>query len=240
MHYEEYGERNKPTVVMLHGAFFVNSFEKQYPLSRHYHLLVPHITGYGKEAATDFSTDIAIKEILNLCPIGETLYLIGFSLGAQLAFKLLVEYGELFKKAIIISPWLVNKENIPDTIVEGNLKMLKAMQNKMLAGFIALINGMPKEQRLEWTEYMRNTTEATVINSVKNGISFDTVPGFEHMNVPILALAGSKEPDNILESVKLMAEKNKNCTGEIWQGAKHTIPLAFAKRLNNTIAEFFV
>ena len=47
MHYYEYGKENDKTIVFLHGANFVHSFGRQYPLAEKYHLIIPHIMGYG-------------------------------------------------------------------------------------------------------------------------------------------------------------------------------------------------
>lgn len=41
MHYYEYGKENDKTIVFLHGANFVHSFGRQYPLAEKYHLIIP-------------------------------------------------------------------------------------------------------------------------------------------------------------------------------------------------------
>ena len=48
MYYDEYGNKNNKIIVFLHGAYFVHSFGRQYTLAEKYHLVVPHITGFGK------------------------------------------------------------------------------------------------------------------------------------------------------------------------------------------------
>ena len=47
MKVEEYGKGNPKTIVMLHGAFFVHTYGRQYQLSQEYHIVVPHIMGFG-------------------------------------------------------------------------------------------------------------------------------------------------------------------------------------------------
>lgn len=49
MYVEEYGTENNEIIVMLHGANFVHSFGRQYVLAEKYHLIVPHLMGYGKK-----------------------------------------------------------------------------------------------------------------------------------------------------------------------------------------------
>ena len=43
MHYYEYGKENDKTIVFLHGANFVHSFGRQYPLAEKHHLIIPQM-----------------------------------------------------------------------------------------------------------------------------------------------------------------------------------------------------
>ena len=51
LHYDEYGSRENPTVLLLHGAGALDTFCSQYCFSDKYHLVVPHLAGAGKAAA---------------------------------------------------------------------------------------------------------------------------------------------------------------------------------------------
>ena len=62
MKVEEYGKGNPKTIVMLHGAFFVHTYGRQYQLSQEYHIVVPHIMGFGDNTDRIFETDECIKE----------------------------------------------------------------------------------------------------------------------------------------------------------------------------------
>ena len=57
------------------------------------------------------------------------------------------------------------------------------------------------------------------------------------MPIPIIALVGGKEPKEVMDSVKRMAEINPNCRCEIWDKAAHNIPPMFAKRFNQLILD---
>ena len=47
MRIEEFGKENDEIIIMLHGANFVHSFGGQYTLAKEYHLIVPHLMGFG-------------------------------------------------------------------------------------------------------------------------------------------------------------------------------------------------
>ena len=63
MKLEEYGKEHDKTLVMLHGAHFVHSFGRQYPLAEKYHIIVPHIMGFGAEADRVFDTETCVSEL---------------------------------------------------------------------------------------------------------------------------------------------------------------------------------
>lgn len=236
MKIEEYGKSNSKTIVMLHGAYFVHTFGKQYSLSKKFHIVVPHIMGFGDNTDRVFQTDECIKELSDyIKSLNKKVMLIGFSLGAQLAFRLVAEYEELFESAIIVSPWLIKEESELSKADEMNKRQFKQLQNKFMCSLIGTMNGLPPKACKKFVLQMQNVKEETIHNIVYNGITIDSVPKFADISLPVVALAGKKEQDDILNSIKKMDEINKNCRFEIWDKAAHNIPPLFAKRLNELI-----
>lgn len=239
MHFEEYGKEREKTIVMLHAANYVHVFAKQYCLSDEYHIIVPHLMGYGEETDKTFNTEEQIKELAEfIFALGKKVALVGFSLGAMVGFKLISEHPELFNCAVLVSPWLIKDRETLDKVVAANEKQLSMFKKKWLCGLIARMNGFTKEQRTSFVEQMQRVTPETVKNAVDNGITLESVSGFDKVEIPVLALAGAKEQDFMLESVKKMAEMNKNCTCEILEKAAHNIPPMFAKQFNEQIRGF--
>ena len=236
MKVEEYGKDNSKTIVMLHGAFFVHTFGRQYSLSKEYHILVPHIMGFGDNTDRVFQTEECIKELAEyIKSLNKKVMLIGFSLGAQLAFRLLAEYEELFESAIIVSPWLIKEESKLLSADELNKKQFKQLKNKFMCRLIGTMNGLPPSACKEFVIQMQNVKEETIHNIVYNGITIDSVPKFADISIPVIALAGEKEQDEILSSVRKMAEMNEHCRFEIWDKAGHNIPPIFGKKFNELI-----
>lgn len=236
MKVEEYGKSNSKTIVMLHGANFVHTFGKQYSLSEKYHIVVPHIMGFGDNADRVFQTDECIRELADyIKSLNKKVSLVGFSLGAQLAFKLVSEYEKLFNNAIIVSPWLIKETPELAKADELNKKQLKQLQNKFICRLIGTINGLPPKACKEFVLQMQKVKEETIHNVVYNGITFDSVTKFAEVSIPVKVLAGGKEQHDILNSIRKMADINKNCTFEIWDKAAHNIPPIFAKQFNKLI-----
>ena len=232
----EFGKENESIIVMLHGANFVHSFGRQYSLADRFHIIVPHIMGFGEEADRVFDAEVCTNEIADfIAGLDQKVLLIGFSLGAQLAFKLISEHSELFYSAIIVSPWLNKTEVSIKEALKKNEKQLVSLKKKWLCNCIGFMNGLPREARQEFVEWMQNVKLETIRKSVDNGITFESEQQFTNVSFLIIALAGEKEQKDVIDSVKRMAEINPYCRYELWEKAAHNIPPVFAKKFNDLI-----
>lgn len=243
MYFEEYGKDHEQTIVFLHGANFVYTFGKQYDLASKYHIYVPHIKGYGRAASELFTTEDCVNELADFIEdinkgLQKKVVLIGFSLGAQLAYMMVSLRPDLFSAAIIVSPWLIKEEPFLSKVMDMNLRQLQMFKKKKLSGFVGMMNGLPKEARAEFVEQMQLVSEETVRNVVDNKITLESMPDFKNADIPILALAGAREQKEIKDSVLRMEELNPNCKAEIWPKAGHNIPQMFAKQFNETIEKY--
>ena len=100
MKVEEYGHGNEKTIVMLHGAHFVHTFGRQYSLSKEYHIIVPHIMGFGNNTDRVFQTDECIKELAGyIKALNKKVMLVGFSLGALVLCQDLVQVKMRFSSS---------------------------------------------------------------------------------------------------------------------------------------------
>ncbi len=240
MYFDHYGNRDNPTIVFFHGANFVHAFGRQYPLADEYYLLVPHLPGYGNEAKRTFDSARAVAELARwIQGLDRKVYLVGFSLGAQLAVQLVAEHPELFYKAVFVSPWLIKEEPELSKVKEMNLKQLKTLKKPFLCNLIGMMNGLPKAKRKEFVAQMQEVSAETQENAVDTNISLDTIAGFQEIDFPMLAIAGAKEQPSMLESVRALGELNPGCQTQIWEKAAHNIPPLHHKRFNQLLRDFF-
>lgn len=238
MQIEEYGKENKKIIVMLHAANFVHTFNRQYVLAREYHIIVPHIMGFGNEADRIFDTGTCVNELAEyIQSLNQRVLLVGFSFGAQLAFKLVAEHESLFCGAILVSPWLIKEEPMLSKVLKMNEKQFASFKKRWLCSIIGRMNGLSGEQRKKFVEQMQAVKIETIRNSVDNGITLDNVEGFADVTIPVIALAGGKEQKEVTVGVKEMAAINKNCCYEIYEKAAHNIPPVHYKKFNALICE---
>lgn len=108
LYYDEYGNKEKPTILLLHGAGALDTFCGQYCFSDKYHLVVPHLAGAGKAAGEIYEPQKTVEELFTLI---RTLHkkqigIIGHSLGGQIAIMLVSKQPELFNFAVFLSAWV--------------------------------------------------------------------------------------------------------------------------------------
>lgn len=189
--------------------------------------------GFGDEAERVFDTETCITELAEyISGLGEKVLLVGFSLGAQLAFKLVSEYPDLFYSAVIVSPWLIKSESELSEVMKINEQQLASLQKRWLCNIVGMMNGMPKGHRKEFVEQMQKVSIQTNRNSVDNGITFESEPGFTDVAIPVVALAGAREQQSMIDSVQKMAEINPHCRYEIWEKAAHTTSHPYLRRIS--------
>lgn len=63
LYYDEYGSKENPTIMLLHGAGALDTFCRQYCFSDKYHLIVPHLAGAGKAAAEIYKPEKTAVEL---------------------------------------------------------------------------------------------------------------------------------------------------------------------------------
>lgn len=66
LYYDEYGNKENPTILLLHGAGALDTFCRQYCFSDKYHLVVPHLAGAGKAAAEIYEPEKTVEELFTV------------------------------------------------------------------------------------------------------------------------------------------------------------------------------
>ena len=66
LYYDEYGSKENPTIMLLHGAGALDTFCRQYCFSDKYHLVVPHLAGAGKAATEIYDPEKTTEELFML------------------------------------------------------------------------------------------------------------------------------------------------------------------------------
>lgn len=106
------GERQKDTVVLVHGSFAADPaapWAKQRDLADRYRLVVPHRLGYGnshvperEEAGSDLSLEADVQAIAEL--LEPETHILGFSYGGLVALLVAAERAKFVSSLAVIEP----------------------------------------------------------------------------------------------------------------------------------------
>lgn len=241
LHYDEYGKRENPTILLLHGAGALDTFCRQYCFSDKYHLVVPHLAGSGKSAAMIYEPEKSIEELFTVI---ETLHkkqigVIGHSLGGQMAIMLVSKRPELFNFAVFLSAWVNPK---PKTI--RTYCSFAGLSAQMLHWrWLVMLQGKywhySEEQANKMAEYSKRITPQVYRSFFTNTLDISNLPEYQKVTVPMLAICGSKEVRDMKTSLTLLAQ-NTNCRTMTLQGANHDFPMRNAEQLNPILKNFIL
>jgi pimeloyl-ACP methyl ester carboxylesterase len=240
MFYEEYGSRELPTVIMLHGAGLVHSFVNQYVLSDKFHLVIPHLFGNGRESAETFSVRKTVDAIVELVrQIGKTkVSVVGFSMGAQLIVPLLCDHEQLFDRAVLVSPWVLKNSKTLKSYAKMTASTYIFTKSKALIKLQSKMYGLNEAQTNECISYYQLMTKENLIAFITDGVNIHDYTGFKDVRIPMLVLSGKKEIKEMTESVNYLGGINPNCKVEVWDNYRHEIPMKNAERFNKTLVDF--
>ncbi len=240
MYFDEYGSRENPTVVLLHGAGVVDTFARQYEALAGYHFVVPHLYGSGQETAEPYTPDKAIAAVLEIIrDLGkEKVSLVGHSMGGQLSVALATRHEALFDRAAFLSPWVCSTEKT--VRMYGKLAGIMAalMRVSSLVRIQAKYWGFTPEQTEFMAGYSRNITKEQYAAWFTRRIFLDDLPGYSSVRIPMLAVCGEKEIKEMKHSVEELGRRNPRCKTIILPGARHDFPLRNSEALNPILLSF--
>lgn len=237
--FDEYGNRENPTILLLHGAAALDTFSSQYCFSEKYHLVVPHLYGAGKSADKVYEPELLKKEVLGLMDSlhKDKIGVIGHSLGAQLAVMLVCERPELFRFAVFLSAWV----NPAPKTVKMYCRMAGMAAHMLHWKRLVRLQGKywhyTREQADYMAEYAGHLTPQIYRSFFENTLDLRKLPMYSAVDVPMLAVCGSGEVKDMKASLKLLGS-NPHCRTRILPKAGHDFPMRNAEKLNPVLEEF--
>lgn len=239
LYYDEYGNEENPTILLLHGAGALDTFCNQYCFSDRYHLVVPHLPGAGMSAARIYEPEKTVEELFALIDAlhKEKIGVIGHSLGGQIAVMLVSGRPASFHFAVFLSAWVDPR---PKTIrIYCSLAGLSArsLHLKGLVRLQARYWGYTTEQAETMAAYSRQITAQVYRSFFTQTLDLSRLPAYQAVRIPMLAVCGSREVRDMKTSLTLLAQ-NPNCQTMILKGAGHDFPMRNAGQLDPILERF--
>ena len=241
MVFDTYGDAKNPTLVLLHGAAALDTFAHQYEmLSQHFHVLVPHLPGAGEAAAEVYdpqATCDALAAWIGSLGVGKVL-LMGHSVGAQLAVKLVSEHESLFSRAVFLSPWLCASERSASRFAKLARMSYGAIKNTSLLRLQAKYWGFTPEQTEKMVAYSPRIPLETYVAFYEQRVHLSKLFGYAGVQIPMLAMCARGETAETKQSIRALGEQNTNCLTVIFPQGSHDFVLRNYELLNPMLLDF--
>ena len=241
MFFDSYGEAQNPTLVLLHGAAALDTFANQYDaLLASFHVLVPHLPGAGEAAAEAYNpqaTADALATWIGSLGVGKVL-LMGHSVGAELAVKLVSEHEALFSRAVFLSPWLNASAGSTKLYARMARMTYGAIKNASLLRMQAKYWKLNEAQTEKMVAYSPKIPLETYVAFFEQRIQLSALSGYADVTIPMLAVCARGETAETKSSIRSLGEQNTNCLTVIFPQGSHDFVLRYSALLNPILLDF--
>ncbi|WP_438349895.1 alpha/beta fold hydrolase [Paenibacillus sp. FA6] len=239
LYYKESGNTEASLIVFLHGGGVSGwMWEKQIEYFNDYHCLVPDLPGHGLSSSTDFSINDCAEEILSLILTkvqGKKVILIGFSLGAQVAIKILSMNPDIVDYSILNSA-LVRPIPLANKIIKPTIRLTyRLTKNRTFSKIQAKQLYIGKQMFETYYKETYNMNLNTLIKILEENMSFSIPKDFSMSKSKILITVGEKEKKIMKKSVLDILDKTSNGKGIIIQKVGHGVSLAQPELFNKIV-----
>lgn len=240
LHYREGGNLSGRLIIFLHGGGVSSwMWDEQIDYFEKDRWVVIDLPGHGKSRHIDqFSISETAEAVFNIIQSLRTdreVIIIGFSLGAQIALKLLSMTSKKVDYAIINSA-LVR----PQTITKMFIKPLTyltypLMKSERFASLQAKSLHIPKQHIRQY--YAESATiNLSILNQVLlENLSFSIPEQLKQSTAKILVTVGAKERGIMKQSAKDIVSKTRHSRGVIVPNIAHGLPYIHPKLFNQLV-----
>ena len=217
-------------MVFLYGGGVSSwMWDKQIQYFNNYHCITIDLPEQGASANSEkFSIQSSaekINEIIEKTANGKKVIVVGFSLGAQVAIRMLSLNSKLVDYAMINSA-LVKPSSLVRKMIRPTIKLsFPLIKNKSFSKLQAKTLYIKKEHFDRYYNENSQMKLDTLIRILEENMSFEIPKNFNKAESKILVTVGEKEKSMIKKSAIGLVSDNPNCTGILIPKVGHGISL---------------
>ncbi|KAB8135775.1 alpha/beta hydrolase [Gracilibacillus oryzae] len=238
INYLEYGDKSAPVIIFIHGGGVSGwMWDQQVAYFSSYHCIVPDLPEHGRADNNEpFSIRTSAENLISLIKEkanGKKVYVIGFSLGAQVLIQMLSIKPDLVEAAIINSALVRPNRAMTmwmTPLIKLSYPLIKWRSFSKLQARTLYISDSYFEK---YYKESRQIKRETLLRVLMENMSFPIPDTFCKVRARILITVGQKENNMMKKSAIDLVKANPNCTGIVLENAGHGVSLANPVFFNN-------
>lgn len=246
MIFKEFGNKNNPVIIFLHGGGLSWwSFKPQIEaLQKDYFIVTPIIDGHGDDWNNTFisikkSAEQVICYIKNNCN-GKVFAICGLSIGAQIVVEILSEECNITKNTVIESALVYPMKITTKLIIPMYNLCYGLIQKRWYSKLQAKTLNVPEELFESYYKDSSRMTKKSLINMAKSNGNYPMPQALCNTKAKTLILVGEKELSIMKKSAKLLHNTIKSSSLKILEKYGHgEISLIHTDKYIDLLQHFF-
>jgi pimeloyl-ACP methyl ester carboxylesterase len=246
MIFKEFGNKNKPVIIFLHGGGLSWwSLKSQIEaLQKDYFIVTPIIDGHGDDWSNTFisirkSAERVIDYIEDNCN-GKVFAICGLSIGAQIVVEILSQERDITENAVIESALVYPMKMVTKLILPMYNLCYGLIKKRWYAKLQAKTLKVPEELFESYYMDSSRMTKESLINIMKSNGEYSISPTLCNTKAKTLILVGEKELSVMKKSAKLLHDTIKSSSLKVIEKGGHgEISLIHTDRYIDLLKRFF-
>lgn len=244
--FKEFGDKNKPVIVFLHGGGLSWwSWKPQIEaLQKDYYIVTPIIDGHGDDWDNTFvsiknSAQQVIKYINENCN-GKVFALCGLSIGAQIVVEVLSQEGSITEYAVIESALVYPMKVVTSLTVPMYNMCYGLIKKRWYAKLQAKTLSVPEELFENYYVDSSRMSKESLINITKSNGDYPMPSNLYNTKAKTLILVGEKEISIMKRSARLLHDTINNSSIKILEKCGHgELSLIYPEKYVKMLLDFF-
>ncbi len=227
MLFNEYGDKNKPTILLMHGMLqdWHSMYDLMHFLEEDYHLIIPAMNGMYPNAPEfkDFTSECEEIETYILDKYeGKILAVYGISQGATVMTELLARNKVKIEYAFLDGLYVAHQGKISGILSYRMFKKAKKNGGKFpkAMDLVMKLMGLGEEDYIMMKYIYWEVSDESMYNNMIVNYTYKANPHLANTHAKVYLWCGSKEPYAIKSNNIVKRYLTSYCE-EIWEGLGH-------------------